>query len=44
MTHIMGHGFHAWDSFEHMTWFMSVDWLNGMLCDDSYESSMDLAL
>ena len=27
MTHIMSHGFHACDSFEHMTWFMSSDWL-----------------
>ena len=27
MTHIMGHGFHACDSFEHMTWFVSFDWL-----------------
>ena len=27
MTHIMRHGFHACDSFEHMTWFMSFDWL-----------------
>jgi len=27
MTHIMSHGFHACDSFEHMTWFMSFDWL-----------------
>jgi len=27
MTHIMSHGFHPCDSFEHMTWFMSLDWL-----------------
>jgi len=27
MTHIMGHGFHACDSFEHTTWSMSFDWL-----------------
>ena len=27
MTHIMSHGFRACDSFEHMTWFMSFDWL-----------------
>ena len=27
MTHIMSHGFHACDLFEHMTWFMSFDWL-----------------
>ena len=23
----MSHGFHACDSFEHITWFMSFDWL-----------------
>jgi len=27
MTYIMSHGFHACDSFEHMTWFMSFDLL-----------------
>jgi len=27
MTHIMSHGFHACDSVEHMSWFMSFDWL-----------------
>jgi len=27
MTHIMSHGFHACDSFEHIIWFMSFDWL-----------------
>jgi len=28
MTHIMSHGFHTCDWFEHMDWFMSFDWLN----------------
>ena len=27
MTPITSHGFHACDSFEHGTWFMSFDWL-----------------
>ena len=27
MPHIMSHGFHACDSFEHITGFMSFDWL-----------------
>jgi len=27
MTDIMSYGFHACGSFEHMTWFMSCDWL-----------------
>jgi len=27
MTHIMSDGFHTCDSIEHMTWFMSFDWL-----------------
>jgi len=27
MTHIMSHGSHTSDSFEHMIWFMSFDWL-----------------
>jgi len=27
MTHIMSHGFHACDSFEHMTCFMGFDLL-----------------
>jgi len=44
MAHTMSHGFHACDSFEHITWFMSFDWLNGMLCDDSYELLMNFAL
>jgi len=26
MTHIMSHGFHPWDSLEHITWFMNFDW------------------
>jgi len=37
MTHMISHGFHAFDSLEYMTWFMSFDWLNGMLCDDLCE-------
>ena len=32
MTHIMSHGFHACDSFEHMTWFMSLDYLKCKCC------------
>ena len=27
MTQIISHGFHECDSFEHMTWLMSFDWL-----------------
>jgi len=27
MIHITSHGFHACDSLEHMTWFISFDWL-----------------
>jgi len=27
MTQIISHGFYASDSFEHMTCFMSFDWL-----------------
>ena len=44
MTHTMSHEFRACDSFEHMTLFMSFDWVNEMLGDDSYESLMDFAL
>ena len=44
MTHIMSHGFHTCDSFEHMIWFTSLDWLKEMLSDDSYESLMEFAL
>jgi len=32
MTHTMRHGFHACDSFEHMTWFMSFDWFKTECC------------
>ena len=27
MTRIMSHGFHACDSLEHLTWFISFEWL-----------------
>jgi len=27
MIYTMSHGFHGCDSFEHMIWFMSFDWL-----------------
>jgi len=39
MTQVMSYGFHTCDSFEHMTWLMSDDWLNGTWRSDSYESS-----
>jgi len=40
MTHITSHGFHTFDSFEHMTWFIILCY-NGLTGygSDSYESS-----
>ena len=29
MTYVMSHGFHACDSFENMSCFISFDWLKG---------------
>ena len=37
MTHIMIHGFHAYDSFEHMTGLIGIDRLT-VYCTGTYMS------
>jgi len=44
MTQIMSHGFHIYDSFEHMTWFMGFDWLKDVAQLTQASQLMDFML
>jgi len=44
LTQIMSPGFHVTDLFEHLTWFMSFDWLKNIAQSTHESQIMDFTL